>query len=64
MSEPVLVWLRQDLRLADQAAFVAAASQGPVIPVYVLDDHTPRHRRMGAASRWWLHHSLQALSDD
>lgn len=64
MSEPVLVWLRQDLRLADQAAFVAAASQGPVIPVYVLDDHTPRHRRMGAASRWWLHHTLQALSDD
>lgn len=61
MSEPVIVWLRQDLRLADQAAFAAAAAEGPVIPVYVLDDETPRHRRMGAASRWWLHHSLASL---
>ena len=32
-----------------------------MIPVYVLDDETPKHRKMGAASRWWLHHSLTAL---
>jgi len=57
-----IVWLRRDLRLADQAALAAAvAAGGPVIPVYILDDETPRHRRMGAASRWWLHHSLAAL---
>jgi deoxyribodipyrimidine photo-lyase len=61
MTAPVLVWLRRDLRLADQPALVAAAAQGPVIPVYVLDDETPRHRRMGGASRWWLHHSLASL---
>ncbi len=61
MIAPLLVWLRQDLRLADQAALAAAAAQGPVIVVYVLDDDTPRHRRMGAASRWWLHHSLASL---
>jgi deoxyribodipyrimidine photo-lyase len=62
MTEPVIVWLRQDLRLDDQAAFAAAvAAQAPVVPVYVLDDDTPRHRRMGAASRWWLHHSLISL---
>jgi deoxyribodipyrimidine photo-lyase len=49
MTNPTIVWLRRDLRLADQAAFVAALAQGgPVIPVYVLDDETPRHRRMGA----------------
>jgi deoxyribodipyrimidine photo-lyase len=35
-----------------------------VIPVYVLDDETPRHRKMGGASRWWLHLSLQSLSQD
>lgn len=64
MTLPNIVWLRRDLRLADQAAFVAAAAQGPVIPVFVLDDETPRHRRMGAASRWWLHHSLAALDAD
>jgi deoxyribodipyrimidine photo-lyase len=59
-----LVWLRRDLRLADQAAFVAAAADGPVVPVYVLDDETPKHRRMGGASRWWLHHSLASLDHD
>jgi deoxyribodipyrimidine photo-lyase len=64
MKPPVIVWLRRDLRLADQAAFHAAAAEGPVIPVYVLDDETPRHRRMGAASRWWLHHSLASLDAD
>ena len=61
MTRPSLVWLRRDLRLADQAALAAAASAGPVIPVYILDDETPKHRRMGGASRWWLHHSLVAL---
>jgi len=64
MTDPVIVWLRQDLRLADQPAFAAAAAEGPVIPVYVLDDETPRHLRMGAASRWWLHHSLASLDAD
>ena len=62
MTAPVIVWLRRDLRLADQAALAAAAASGaPVIPVYVLDDETPAHRRMGSASRWWLHHSLASL---
>ncbi|MFM5924181.1 MAG: cryptochrome/photolyase family protein [Novosphingobium sp.] len=61
MTRTSLVWLRRDLRLADQAALAAACAAGPVIPVYVLDDETAAHRRMGGASRWWLHHSLAAL---
>ena len=64
MTAPVIVWLRRDLRLADQPAFRAAAALGPVIPVYVLDDETPKHRAMGGASRWWLHHSLVSLDAD
>ncbi len=61
----VLLWLRRDLRLADHAALVAACASGaPVIPVYVLDDETPKHRKMGGASRWWLHHSLASLDAD
>jgi deoxyribodipyrimidine photo-lyase len=64
MSSPVIVWLRRDLRLSDQAAFAEAARKGPVIPVYVCDDETPKHRAMGAASRWWLHHSLERLDAD
>jgi len=51
------------LRLADQRALIVAAGEGPAVPVYVLDDETPKHRKMGAASRCWLHHSLVALGN-
>jgi len=61
MTTPVILWFRRDLRLSDQAALIAAAAEGPVIPVFILDDETPKHRRMGAASRWWLHRSLASL---
>ncbi|APG62810.1 deoxyribodipyrimidine photolyase [Sphingorhabdus lutea] len=59
-----ILWLRRDLRLSDHAALIAAAEQGAVIPIYILDDETPKHRKMGAASRWWLHHSLSSLDAD
>ena len=64
MSAPQIVWLRRDLRLADQPAFNAAADAGPVIPVYVLDDDRPGDRKFGGAHRWWLHHSLKSLAAD
>jgi deoxyribodipyrimidine photo-lyase len=64
-TDSVILWLRRDLRLADQAALAAAIASGaPVIPVFILDDETPKHRRMGGASRWWLHHSLKSLDKD
>lgn len=63
MPDPVILWLRQDLRLSDQAALVAAAAEGPIIPVYILDDAIARQWAMGGASLWWLHHSLKALDD-
>ncbi|NTZ43074.1 deoxyribodipyrimidine photo-lyase [Altererythrobacter sp. SALINAS58] len=58
---PQIVWLRRDLRLADQPALYAAGQAGPVIPVYVLDDERPGNRAFGGAHRWWLHHSLDSL---
>ncbi|KQN40729.1 deoxyribodipyrimidine photolyase [Sphingomonas sp. Leaf407] len=61
MTDSVLLWLRQDLRLRDHPALVAAAHAGAVIPVYVLDDDAPGDWRIGGAQRWWLHHSLTAL---
>ena len=57
-----LVWFRRDLRLADHAALTAAIEAGlPIVPVYILDDHTPGEWRMGGASRWWLAQSLRSL---
>ncbi|WP_439545982.1 cryptochrome/photolyase family protein [Sandarakinorhabdus sp.] len=65
---PQLVWFRNDLRLADHPALIAAAARGPVAALYVLDDETPgafgSGWAMGAAQRWWLHHSLASLARD
>lgn len=59
---PVLLWLRRELRLADNAALAAAVASGhPVLPVFVLDEASPGIWAPGGASRWWLHHSLAAL---
>ncbi|HEY5641433.1 MAG TPA: deoxyribodipyrimidine photo-lyase [Woeseiaceae bacterium] len=59
---PAIVWFRQDLRTSDNPALHAASQSGrPIIPVYVLDDENAGDWRMGAASRWWLHHSLSSL---
>lgn len=55
-------WFRQDLRLADNPALFAAAEQGQVLPVYILDQRNAGKYAMGAASRCWLHHSLTALN--
>lgn len=57
-----IVWFRQDLRLADQPALTAAAQQGePIIPVYIWETSEKKSGVPGAASRWWLHQSLQQL---
>ena len=59
-----IVWLRQDLRTADNPALAEAAGHGLVLPVYILDDVTPApYRPLGAAAGWWLHHSLAALRE-
>jgi deoxyribodipyrimidine photo-lyase len=34
-----------------------------VVPLFILDEYQQSSRPLGAASRWWLHHSLLALSD-
>ncbi|MDF1477926.1 deoxyribodipyrimidine photo-lyase [Leifsonia sp. H3M29-4] len=62
-ASPTLVWLRDDLRLADNPALAAAAERGgPVVLVYLLDEVSHGIRPLGSASRWWLHHSLAALA--
>ncbi|TPW74087.1 cryptochrome/photolyase family protein [Schumannella soli] len=59
---PALVWLRDDLRLADNPALRAAVDgDRPVVVLYVLDEQSREIRPLGGATRWWLHHSLTAL---
>ncbi|UTW54697.1 deoxyribodipyrimidine photo-lyase [Kordiimonas sp. SCSIO 12610] len=58
-----IVWFRQDLRLVDNPALTAAAQQGTILPIYILDDENADNWKIGAANRVWLHHSLAALSN-
>jgi len=63
MTAPLLLWFRQDLRLADNPALHAAADR-PLLPVFVLDDEAAGDWAYGGAARWWLHQSLAALGAD
>ena len=62
MPATAIVWLRRDLRLADNPALHLALVRGErPVPLYV---HSPGEEGpwpSGAASRWWLHHSLTSL---
>ena len=63
-DKTVILWFRQDLRITDNPALVAAAQSGRVVPVYIFDDSNAGSWRMGAASRWWLHQSLTELDQN
>lgn len=61
---PSIVWFRSDLRLGDHPALQAAAERdGPLLCIFILEEDDGL-RTLGAASRWWLHHSLEALAAD
>jgi deoxyribodipyrimidine photo-lyase len=60
-KSPLLVWFRDDLRVADHPALAAAAKTGqPIVALYLLDEESRGLRPLGAASRWWLAGSLRA----
>jgi deoxyribodipyrimidine photo-lyase len=60
-QNPIIVWLRRDLRLADNPALHAAVESGkPVILLYMKESNAARET--GGASGVWLHHSLASLS--
>jgi len=57
-----LVWFRRDLRLHDNPALSAALrAHEQVLCAYIHAPDEEAPWAPGAASRWWLHHSLAAL---
>ena len=62
MSQHIIVWFRQDLRLNDNPALQSALnSSSAVIPVFI-DDETCG-RQAGSMSRWWRDNSLAKLNN-
>jgi len=60
-----IVWFRNDLRLADNPALLAALDEGYTpIPVVFHAPDEEGEWAPGAASRAWLHRSLQSLDAD
>ena len=63
MKNPSILWFRVDLRLSDNPALQKALELGnPILPIYILDDEDAENRKLGDASKWWLHSSLNKLS--
>ena len=61
-SSTAIIWFRRDLRVADNPALAAACARADrVVPVYVHAPEEDGDWAPGAASRWWLHHSLERL---
>ena len=64
MTTTHIAWLRNDLRVSDNPALLAASRDvDRAIALYIHED-TGDVRPPGAAARWWLHHSLGALEVD
>jgi deoxyribodipyrimidine photo-lyase len=56
-----IVWFRRDLRLADNAALLAAIRRGEVIPAFVIDPALLKSDRVGAKRVAWLAANLREL---
>ena len=54
------MWFRRDLRVADLPALHAAAAEGPVVPLFVVD---PAFDRSGAPRRAFMARALRSLDD-
>lgn len=62
-SKIAVVWFRNDLRLQDNPALIEGSQYTHLIPLYIWDPQTEAPWDPGAASRWWVHHSLKSLNE-
>ena len=62
-QERTIVWFRKDLRIQDNPSLFAALENNQrIIPVFIWDEEAGGSWKLGASSRWWLHHALLDLS--
>ena len=61
MTANALVWLRNDLRLADNPALQAAVKLDGKITALYVHETNPHLRAPGGAVLWWLEQSLSSL---
>jgi deoxyribodipyrimidine photo-lyase len=61
MGSTSIAWLRNDLRVADNAALTASVCTGQTAVAVYIHETTEGVRAPGAAARWWLHKSLESL---
>lgn len=64
-KESIIVWFRRDLRVIDHPSLYEAIKSGlSLVPTYIFAPEEEGDWPLGAASRWWLHYSLQSLNND
>jgi deoxyribodipyrimidine photo-lyase len=64
MPTTVILWFRRDLRLDDNPALQAACRDcETLLPLYIHNPAAEAPWSPGAASRWWLHTSLERLDE-
>jgi deoxyribodipyrimidine photo-lyase len=65
VKHTVILWYRQDLRLADNPALEACIEHGrAIIPVYVWAPQEEQPWAPGRAARAWLHYSLERFAGE
>jgi deoxyribodipyrimidine photo-lyase len=60
---PIVVWIRRDFRLSDNPALAWASQQKQPLILVVIVNRKKQAWNPGAASDWWLHHSIEAFTE-
>ncbi len=60
-NDIAIMWFRNDLRLADNPALLAACKHPSLLPIFIWSPDEEGDWAPGAASRWWLHRALVDL---
>ncbi|MCB9229620.1 MAG: deoxyribodipyrimidine photo-lyase [Deltaproteobacteria bacterium] len=53
-----ILWIRNDFRIKDNFALSQAEQYDEVLPVFIWNDKDKNPWKRGAASKWWLHHTI------